>query len=73
MWLRGQCIEIVSSFRAKQFCQEINKIVVEGGRTIISAIVYIKVKKKYECLQFWKSIPLDVCLSLDLDVQGILL
>lgn len=46
---------------------------VEGGQTTISAIVYIKVKKKYEHLQFWKSIHLDVCLSLDLDVQGILL
>lgn len=66
-------MEILGSFRAKQFCQEINNTVVEGGQTTISAIVYIKVKKKYECLQFWKSIHLDVCLSLDLDVQGILL
>lgn len=45
-------MEIVGSFRAKQSCQEINKIVVEGGWTIISETVYIKVKKKYECLQF---------------------
>ena len=45
-------MEIVGSFRAKQFWQEIrNKIVVGGGQTIISEIVYFKVKKKYECLQ----------------------
>lgn len=73
MWLRGQGMELVGSFRTKQSCQEINKIVIEGGWTIISETVYIKAKKKYECLQFWKSIHLDACLSLDLDVQGILL
>lgn len=43
-------MEILGSFRAKQCCREINNTVVEGGQTIISAVVYIKVKKKYECL-----------------------
>lgn len=39
-------MEILGSFRAKQFCQKRNKIVVEGGQTIISGTVYIEVKKK---------------------------
>lgn len=46
MWFRGQCVEILGSFRAKQFCQKRNKIVVEGGQTIISGTVYIEVKKR---------------------------
>jgi len=44
-------MEIVGSFRAKRFWQDIrNKTVVGRGQTIISEIVCFKVKKKYECL-----------------------